>query len=80
MYTVAVIIITVQVLPGSMFTFYAGVCMSVNKICQKAFHQSTSFLVGAFPRTEGRIDLILRTIGLGVREGMAGSKKKFWLK
>ncbi len=29
------------------------VCVSVNKICKKLFKQSTSFLVGAFPLTQG---------------------------
>ncbi len=32
------------------------VCLSVDKISQKVFNQSTSFLVGAFPVTQGRND------------------------
>ncbi len=30
-----------------------SVCVAVNKISQKVFNQSTSFLVGAFPLTQG---------------------------
>ncbi len=30
-----------------------SVCVSVNKISRKLFNQSTSFLVGAFPLTQG---------------------------
>ncbi len=36
--------------------------ISVNKIFQKLFVKSTSFLAGAFPLTEGRNDSIMRKI------------------
>ncbi len=34
----------------------SGVCVSVDKISQKVLNQSTSFLVAAFPVTQGRND------------------------
>ncbi len=42
-----------------------SVCLSVNNIAQKVFNKSTSYLVEAFPLTQGWSDSILRNIAPG---------------
>ena len=46
-------------------TLHISVCLSVDKISQKVFNQSTLFLVGAFPVTQGGNHSILKKIAPG---------------